>query len=249
MVKTRLKKKYRVGLISIFMIICIGVFCYSLIQIIHWKKDVNSNRNIKHDIEEHITIDKNTDAYKIDFKALKETNDDTVAYLKVNGTNIDYVVVKGKDNSYYLTHNFNKEYNVAGWIFADYHNTFDGDDRNVVIYGHNTRDGSMFETLIYVLDRTWQKNIDNHIIIFITEQGKYKYQVFSTYFIEPEDYYINTIFNSDNEYNQFIDTIKSRTNYDYGVEVGSGDKVLTLSSCIGTGKKRVVLHAKLIGIE
>lgn len=210
------------------------------------EKDVDSNHKIKDDIDKYIKINEKDDIYKVDFKALKEINSDTIAYLRVKGTNIDYVVVKGNDNSYYLTHNFNKEYNIAGWIFADYHNTFDGNDKNMIIYGHNTKDGSMFETLINVLDRKWQGDSDNHIITLITEKGKYKYKVFSTYSIEPEDYYINTIFNNNNEYTEFLKTIKSRTSYDYGVEVSSNDKLLTLSSCIGKGQKRVVLHAKLI---
>lgn len=73
--------------------------------------------------------------------------------------------------------------------------------------------------------------------------------MFSTYQITPEDYYINTIFNNDDEFTKFINKIKSRSNYDYGVGLDSSDKVLTLSSCIGDGKKRVVLHAKLIENE
>ena len=83
----------------------------------------------------------------------------------------------------------------------------------------------------------------------ITEKGQYKYQVFSTYSIKPEDYYINTIYNNDDEFNEFLNKVKSRSNYNYNIEVNSNDKVLTLSGCIGDGKKRVVLHAKLIENE
>jgi len=246
MAKRRLKKKYRVLLFVIFILICLIGLIYSFTNIINWKKDVDDNKDIVEEIKENITIDEEDDSVKIDFKSLKEQNSDTIAYIKVNGTNIDYVVVKGNDNSYYLKHNFNKEYNIAGWIFADYHNKFDETDKNIVIFGHNTKDGSMFGTLKNVLDSSWQENKDNLEITLITEKGQYKYQVFSTYSIIPEDYYINTIFNSDDEYSKFINKIKSRSNYDYNIEVDSSDKVLTLSSCIGDGKKRVVLHAKLI---
>ena len=93
--------------------------------------------------------------YNVDFKGLKEKNSDTVAYLKVKGTSIDYVVLKGEDNEFYLKHNFNKEKNVSGWVFADFHNKFDGMDKNIVIYAHNTRDGSMFGTLKSVLNEDW----------------------------------------------------------------------------------------------
>ena len=247
--KRKLKKKYVVILITIFTIICITLLIYSLMNIINWKKDVDENKNIVEEIKENIIIDEEDDSINIDFKSLKEQNSDTIAYLKVNGTNIDYIVVKGKDNSYYLKHNFNKDYNIAGWIFADYHNLFDESDRNIVIFGHNTKDGSMFGTLKNVLDKSWQENKENFEIILVTEKGQYKYQVFSTYQITPEDYYINTIYNNDNEFNEFLNKVKSRSNYNYNIEVNSNDKVLTLSSCIGDGKKRVVLHAKLIENE
>ena len=246
MAKRRLKKKYVGILITIFIIICLIGLIYSLINIINWKKDVDDNKDILEEIKENIITNEENDLIKIDFKSLKEKNSDTIAYIKVNGTNIDYVVVKGNDNSYYLNHNFNKEYNVAGWIFSDYHNKFDETDKNIVIFGHNTKNGSMFGTLKNVLDKSWQENKDNLEITLVTEKGQYKYQVFSTYSIIAEDYYINTIFNSDNEYSRFLNEIRFRSNYDYNVEVNSNDKILTLSSCIGDGKKRVVLHAKLI---
>lgn len=188
--KRKLKKKYVVILITIFTIICITLLIYSLMNIINQKKDVDDNKNIVEEIKENIIIDEEDDSINIDFKSLKEQNSDTIANLKVNGTNIDYVVVKGNDNSYYLKHNFNKEYNIAGWIFADYHNKFDETDRNIVIFGHNTKDGSMFGTLKNVLDKSWQENKDNLEITLITGKRQYKYQVFSTYSITPEDYYI-----------------------------------------------------------
>lgn len=246
MAKRRLKKKYVGILITIFIIICLIGLIYSLINIINWKKDVDDNKVILEEIKENIFTNEENDLIKIDFKSLKEINSDVVAWINVNGTNIEYPVVKGKDNSYYLNHNFNKEYNVAGWIFSDYHNKFDETDKNIVIFGHNTKDGSMFGTLKNVLDKSWQDNKDNLEITLVTEKGQYKYQVFSTYSIIAEDYYINTLFNSSDEYSRFVNEISSRSNYDYNVEVNSNDKILTLSSCIGDGKKRVVLHAKLI---
>ena len=184
--------------------------------------------------------------YNIDFKVLKDANKDTIAYLKVNGTNINYIVVKGKDYNYYLNHNFNKEYNIAGWIFADYHNKFDETDKNIIIYGHNTKDGSMFGTLKNILNKDWYENKDNHKVVIVTEMGTYYYQVFSTYSIISEDYYINTKFNNDSDFDNFVKNLKSRSIYDFGIEVSNDDKILTLSSCIGNGKKRVVLHAKLV---
>ena len=214
------------------------------------EKNVDNNENIKEIINEKIeTIEPESKdekvKYNIDFTSLKEINSDTVAYIKVNNTNIDYVVVKGKNNEYYLKYNFEKKWNTAGWIFADYHNKFDEADKNIVIFGHNTRDGSMFETLKNVLNKDWYENNENHEVVLVTEMGTYYYEVFSTYSIVAEDYYINTQFNSIEEFGKFIKEIKSRSVHDYGSEVSDNDKILTLSSCLGDGKKRVVLHAKL----
>lgn len=253
MTKVKVKRRLKPWVIITLSIIFLTCVIYSSCQVITWKQHVDENEKILESIEDKIIIiepeieEKEQDTeYQIDFKSLKEQNSDTISYVKVNGTNIDYIVVKGKDNSYYLKHNFEKKWNVAGWIFADYHNKFDESDKNIIIFGHNTRDGSMLGTLKNTLNENWYKNKENHKIVLVTEYGTYFYQVFSTYSIKTEDYYINTEFDNNDEFDKFVKELKSRSVYDYGIEVSGEDKVLTLSSCIGDGSKRVVLHAKLI---
>ena len=70
--------------------------------------------------------------------------------------------------------------------------------------------------------------------------------MFSTYEIIPEDYYIKTQFKGIDKISKFVEKIKNRSNHNYNVEVKPSDKILTLSSCTLSGKKRVVLHAKQI---
>lgn len=238
-------KEKKKTFIKIFMIICLFLLIYSVYNIIMWYVDNKQNETIKEEVNEIIDDNSNNDN-KIDFKALKEKNNDIVAYLKVNNTKIDYVVVKGKDNSYYLTHNLYKKYNRAGWIFMDYHNKLDGMDKNIIIYGHNTLDGTMFGTLRKVIKKEWYTNEENLIINLVMEDKVQSYQVFSTYTIKVEDYYINTIFKDNEEFNKFVNTLKKRSVYDYGVDVNGDDSILTLSTCTGNGKSRMVLHAKLI---
>lgn len=233
-------------ILTLIMIVCvIGIF-FSGYKIISWKLSIDNNREIKKQTEKYVK--KTNDKYEIDFKKLKQENKNVVAYLKVDGTNIDYIVVQGKDNDYYLTHNLKNESNVAGWVFADYKNKFDGSDKNIIVYGHNMRDGSMFSTLKNVLTNDWQQG-NNKKVLFITENGYNYYEVFSTYSISPEDYYIKTSFNSDSEYDTFLKKIVSRSVYDYKTSVNTNDRILTLSSCVEHGTKRVVLHAKLINSE
>lgn len=244
------KKRLRPWIIYLVMFLSITGIIYYSYKIITWKKHTNANNKIQEVINKSITIEENdeeeTTKYTIDFSSLKEINKDTIAYINVNNTNINYIVVQGKDNSFYLNHNFEKKWNIAGWIFGDYRNKFDGFDKNLIIYGHNMKDGSMFDSLKNTLNKDWYENPNNYQITLTTEKETYNYQVFSTYSIIAEDYYINTSFNSDEEYLNFLNTLKSRSVYNYNVELTTKDKILTLSSCLGDGKKRVVLHAKLL---
>ena len=86
------------------------------------------------------------EAFTVDFAALQQINPDIVAWLRIPGV-LDYPVVQGTDNSYYLHHTFRKEYNIAGSIFLDARNTADFSDSKNIIYGHNMRNGSMFHVL------------------------------------------------------------------------------------------------------
>lgn len=226
-------------LIIIFVFSCAQVWVY----VVQWQE----NERIKKELSVYISASDNTESeIDVDFKILKEKNKDTVGFLRVKGTGISCAVVKSEDNNYYLGHNFYKNINQAGWIFADYRNKFDGSDKNIVIYGHSMKNGSMFATLENVLDPKWQNNAENHYIDFITENEKSTYQVFSTYQIETKDYYNMMEFLNNISYEKFLDKIKSRSNKDFGVKITSRNKILTLSTCVNDGRRNVVLHAKKI---
>ena len=235
-------KKILITLVQIFFII---LFVYSGIKIVKYIIDAKENSKIIQEISESIVIDDNYSSYKIDFDSLKQKNPDIVGFIKVNGTDVAHTVVQGNDNSYYLYHNFYKESNAAGWIFADYRNKLDETDKNIIIYGHNMKNDSMFGTLKNILQEEWYKDENNKEIIFVTEKGNYKYQVFSVYQIENEDYYIKTQFD-DSEFDEFLQTIKARSKYDFNVDIDENDTIITLSTCSDSNKERIVLHAKLI---
>lgn len=254
MKKRKLNKKN--VFLAIVIVISLIMLIFSGIKIIKYIINNNENKEIQELlIEETINIIKQDPestenneeiTYEVDFATLKKKNKDAIAYLKVYGTKIDNIVVRGSDNDYYLDHNFNRDYNTAGWLFADYHNKFDESDYNIIIYGHNMRDGSMFGTLHNVLYNDWQQNEENLRIVLVTENKTYYYQTFSTYTIKVEDYYINTEFSSDDEFKTFITKLKARSEHNFNVSVSGSDRILTLSTCTSNGTKRVVLHAKLI---
>lgn len=238
-------KKLNIILMCFFIILLF----YSGTKIVIWYVNNQNNKKITEEISQFVSVDEakedNEEKYVIDFEKLKEKNSDTVAWLKVNETNIEYPVVKTTNNDYYLSHNFNKEYNLAGWIFADYKNKLDGTDKNLVIYGHNMRDDSMFGSLKKVINEEWYNNEDNRYITLIIENETQIYEVFSVYQIEKEDYYIQTNFNTE-EFNTFAQTIKKRSKKDFNVNISGEDNILTLSTCANNNKYRVVLHAKKI---
>lgn len=246
--KQKAEKIKLLAIISIFIIIIV----FSAIYIFNWLRENQKNKNIMENITEEMVgtniientpNDENFKAENINIENLKNKNPDTVGWIKVNGTKIEYPVVKTKDNDFYMNHSFDKNYNSSGWIFMDCLNKFDGTDKNIVIYGHNRRNDSMFGTLKNILTTDWQENVENHKITLITESGKTNYQVFSVYRIEVEDYYITTNFSNNQDYNRFIKTIKTRSVKDFQVEVTEKDQILTLSTCADNNKYRVVLHA------
>ena len=148
-------------------------------------------------------------------------------------------------NDYYLTHNFYKNYNKSGWIFVDESNKLDGNDKNTVIYGHNVRDNSMFGSLKKVITPEWYDNEENYKIKLITENGEKIYKVFSVYQIEAEDYYIQTEFDSNKQFEQFIETLQKRSIKNFNEKVTTENQILTLSTCANNNKYRIVLHAKI----
>lgn len=213
----------------------------SNIEIIEQKEEI-SNENPYWDFIK-------TPLISVNFDDLKKQNPDTVGWIKVNNTNINYPVVKCSNNEFYLNHAFDETWNDAGWIFMDYRNNAVDFDKNTIIYGHSRYDMSMFGTLRNVVKKSWFDNKDNHLIKLSTPTENTMWQVFSTYKIKAEDYYLQTDFLTDNEYQKWLNEMLNRSQFEYGLSVSTSDKVLTLSSCFDTKGTRVVLHAKLIKKE
>lgn len=230
-------------IVFLFEVLLITIVIYCCIKIFEWIKENQQRNDILNEIQNTISFDEEN-VYNVDFKSLKQKNPDTIAWFKINETDIEYPIVKANDNEYYLTHDFYKSYNNNGWAFMDYRNKCDGTDKNIIIYGHNRRDGGMFATLKNILTDEWQNDDNNFIIPFITEKEKEEYKVFSIYKIEMEEYYLKTNFNNTTEFESFINKIKSRSIKDFKVDVKTDDKILTVSTCADDNQYRVVLHAR-----
>ncbi len=266
--RKKLRKKRRIyGLIICF--IAITLLSYSGFQIWKWNLDNKKTSKQEKEIKDVVKVeevpasdedtlvnspqDKNNDYWNyiklplinVNFDELLAKNSDTVAFLKVNGTNINYPVVQSNDNSYYLTHSYDKSKNDAGWVFLDYRNDINNLSQNTIIYAHGRWDTTMFGSLKNVFKNDWYNKTDNYVVHLSTPSYNSLWQVFSVYSIPTETYYLTSNFGTTESFQTFLNTIEGRSKWNFNAEVNTNDKILTLSTCYND-KEKVVLHAKLI---
>ena len=160
--------------------------------------------------------------YEVDLASVKKQNPDTVGWIILPDSKINYPIVKSKDNTEYLT------------------TTFEG--QNAIVYGHNMKNGSMFRALNNLTDKEyfWR----HHIFCIDTGNGFEEYEIISCYETTEEDltsWHIG--FESQDAYAEWLKTVVSRCNYDcadYDVEKNT----ITLSTCRGAsgGPGRFIVH-------
>ena len=267
-------KKKKFSFMSLFIAICfiffLTMFSFSLYNIIKWNIDARKTNEEIDDLANSTEIKKIKDNAKteiiendvpredpywdyitydlinVDFNELKQKNNETVAWIQVNGTNINYPVVRASDNDFYLTHSFNKSWNEAGWVFMDYRNT--GNDQNTIIYAHARLDKTMFGSLKNVIKDSWLGDTSNYVVKLSTEDENTLWQVFSVYRIPTTSDYLYTNFYDETDFNNFTTMLINRSAHNFNTTVSSTDRILTLSTCYNNTDK-VVLHAKLIKRE
>lgn len=184
-----------------------------------------------------------------DIVSIYNVNPETVAWLTVPNTNIDYAVVQTTNNKYYLTHNIYMEEDNNGWVFMDYRNNVNLLSDNIIIYAHNRYySGVMFGTLQNTMRYNWYTDPNNQIITLRTMYDELKYQVFSIYKVEVTTDYLQVIFSSNEEKLEMFNMVKDRSMYDFGITLNEDDKIITLSTCADENN-RYVLHAVLINDE
>lgn len=173
-----------------------------------------------------------------EYKKLYKQNKDMVGWLKIEGTNIDYPVMQtGEDEGdYYLHHDFNKEESVSGSLFLDARNDFVNRDTNLIIYGHNMRDGSMFGRLKNYMDKEyWEQHKE---IVFDTIYEKVHYSIVAVCLskVNYQDDYTFRYYNflnaeSKEDFDAFKANIQQLTAFEQTVDISYGDELLTLSTC------------------
>ena len=162
-------------------------------------------------------------------------NNDFVGILTIPNTIINYLVTYSKDD-YYLRHSFDEKQSEAETLYIDKYNNIDPIDDNIIIYGHNMKNGTMFHNLLNYKDEDFYKN--HKIIYFNKLNNKEKYEIISVFysrvFYENENefkYYKFYKANNEEEFNNYITNIKQLSLYDTKVDAKYKDKFITLSTC------------------
>lgn len=267
-IKKKKKLVLKTWVLKVLIVLFSLALILSLLKIYFWTQDNKKIADITKEINEIVTPtpieeegelinppeDKANDYwdyvklpfYEVDFTALKEKNPDTIAFIHMQGNNINYPVVQTDNNDYYLKHAYDKSKNSAGWVFMDYRNSITDLSENTVIYGHGRLDETVFGSLKNALTKTWQANKENYVIWLTTEKENLVFQIFSIYTIPSENYYIETDFSSSADKEKWLNTMKERNTTSFDTSVNTNDKILTLSTCQNNNGGRIVVQAKLI---
>lgn len=200
------------------------------------------------EIEEKSTVE-----IPIDFEALQRENPDIYAWIRVPGTTVDYPIVQSStDNQYYLNHAVSGEEKAEGAIFTENYNEKDFDDPNTVIYGHDMKNGSMFQSLHRFMDRSFFDE-NREILIYLPDRILH-YEIFAAYLYDNRHLLHSFDFWDQKVYQQYLDTIFSMRDMkafvDKDVKVNTEDRILTLSTCYARMKeKRYLVQGVLQKVE
>lgn len=182
--------------------------------------------------------------YAVDFEGLQKENPDCIGWIRFPNLDISYPIMQGKDNEEYLRHTFWGEYATAGSIFIDSANEPDFSDENTFVYGHNMKNGSMFGQLKYYEEEAFYKK--NPGFYIETPKGSSYYAIFSCYLaaVEGQEESFAMSFSTEEEYGQFLDTVKGHSLYDTGIKPSVRQNTVTLLTCNQAGYDyRFLIHA------
>lgn len=173
----------------------------------------------------------------LQLEELKKQNNDIIGWIEIENTIINYPVLQCEDNSFYMTHNYKKEYSAEGSIFLDKDYNWELPSSNLLLYGHNNKNKTMFAELLNYKEESYYK--EHPTIRFTTLAEDKTYEIIAVfksrvYYKSEKDvfryyYFINA--ENEEEYNNYINESKKASLYDTGKTATYGDQLLTLSTC------------------
>lgn len=239
--KTSKKNKKMKMILALFFSIClISAIAYFVIYFIN----SNKNRGLYDDLQQQITEDKTTDeitqvnnGFVEKVKELQQENADVKGWVQIENTNINYPLLQTDNNDYYLTHNYKKEYSSYGSIFINSNCDIKDQNSNVILYGHDMKDGQMFQDLLKYQDKSFYES--HPIIKIATEEKEFEYEIICVFksriFYQDEKnvfrFYQYYHFENENKFNEYINSCKKIQLYDTEKTANYGDQLITLITC------------------
>ncbi|WMJ22127.1 class B sortase [Paludicola sp. MB14-C6] len=241
--------KQKIGKIISLVALVILIFSLIMLALLLFKYiKANSISNSYHDLYVSSTtssqIKKAEDLFDSETGVIKElsqlykVNNDLIGHINIPNTRLNYPIVKGKDNQYYLTNTLYKKYDPFGVPFADYRSTITKETQstNITVYGHSAQDGSFFATVKKYKDFSFYQ--EHPIIEFDTIYGKGTYKIIG-FFMEDVSQQNKKVFsyhdfidvNSDKDVIRFLENVAKRSYFKTGVDAISSDQFITLSTC------------------
>ena len=249
----RLKKSKKKYIIIPLIILLIIILSYLFYNFYINTRDKNLNGELQNELIYNFADNSNLEEENVinKVKDLQKENEDVKAWIKINDTNINYPVVQANDNEYYLYRNYKKENSNYGSIFIDSNSNIENPNSNIIMYGHNMKDGSMFKDLLKYTDEEYYNN--HKYIEFATNTSSNTYEIIAVFksriFYKNEKnvfrYYQCTEFSNEEDYNYYIDNCKKISFYDTGVDAKYGEQIITLITCEYSSENgRMVVVAK-----
>lgn len=225
-------KKSEKRLLNIMITICFIIFSIALCYLVYSFDVDNRDQKRFDDMAQTVTIAEDNETNNTDtgIESLIAENPDCIGWLRISGTMIDYPVMQTKDNpQYYLRRGFGKQYSYLGTPFMDARCDVNYDN-NLIVYGHNMRDGKMFADLLKYRDKAYCRK--HNTINFITPNGVQEYEVIAVCRVKNDDEWYGYTSQTDKEsFNNLISHIKDKSLYLSQSEIQYGDHFLTLSTC------------------
>lgn len=243
-------------IINSLIIIFIAVFVFSGYKLYIMMSEYQEGKNNYQEIVKYFTSEGEEETSestveippKVDFSSLEQINSDLVGWLYQENTVINYPIVQGKDNKYYLTHLFDKTYNIAGALFLDFRCNDDYSDYNSFIYGHHLKNDTMFSCLVDYQNQEYYEEHPN--LYLLTPSQNYYVELFSGYVTSADSDVFDLEFKNNEDFLEYLEKIVSKSNFTSNVMVKDVDKILTLSTCTyDYDNARYVVHGKLVPIK
>lgn len=235
----------------LLLVLLLAILSFGLYKINQIKKELDNAEKIKEKLIELVEIPEvpsEEPSFEVNFDELKKINSDVIGWIVIEGTQVNYPIVQGNNNNYYLNHSYDKKWNSLGSIFADYQSSNNFSNYNTFIYGHHTKNGSMFGELYKYMNEEFYES--HKFFNLYTPNGNYLAKVFSAYVDSTKSDSYNQSFSSVKEFEEYINLVKGKSNYDTEIEIDvAKDKIITLYSCSHESNRqktdRYYIHAVL----